>query len=138
MAEEGASELVGGEVNYSEYSDKEDLVTYYGKYSVKSRHLFKLPKSLKDYFIFIPVDQYDAALEECEWLIMMLVIGEFNIEQDKPLWKKLDIYCAGDIYMEEFDKKKKLYKAGTKINDYFGVPWPDSYGIRFDRLSTVS
>lgn len=141
LAEEAASSIFGGTVNYiPKEVDKKDLTTPNGTYSVKSRMVANIPKDLEkrdDYLLFFPVDQYQSCKDTCDWIVLIIIAGRFNIETDNPIVNKLDIYYYGQIRVEDFDKEKILYKTGTKISKFFTVPFPDSWGVPFTKLTNT-
>jgi hypothetical protein len=98
-----------------------DLVKDGVKYAVKSKKVTEFPKDITDYFVHIPVYQYEKIKRNSDKIIGCLV-------------RVPEVDVVGCMPIMEYDQLKILHHAGEQISQYFTLPEPDSYGVSFSKL----
>jgi hypothetical protein len=105
----------------TDIDDGFDLVKDGVKYAVKSKKVTEFPINIDNYFVHVPIYQYDKIKRSSDKIIGCLV-------------RAPEVDVVGDLPIREYDQLKVLHLAGEKIAPNFTLPEPDSYGVSFSKL----
>lgn len=93
----------------------------------------ELPK-MSEIYLHIPVGQYRSSIQKgtAAWVACCLCQSKCG---DLLEYDILKCGIVGALSSEEYDRAKVLHRVGQQVAAGFVLPWPDSYGVSWDRLA---